>query len=488
MTIEFQFTGQTIANGGVSTLLSYSTPTNSNALTLLAYKSPDGLTETIGLDLDGVTFSANVDLDTIFDGQRHALAVTWSNTAGAWQIYNDGVLLTSGTGAATGQAMDGGGNLVIGHDQDAGSNSYQFASYSGFKGTLHDLRIFNDVRTAAEIAASYQSDLPRTESGLIANWKFDELSEAGVVTGTVSGNNLTVRNVVGSGFTTSTPTLTMQLNENTVTGTRVGEVHGIDIEREARISSLLAADSSLRYSAETGKFYKLINSTSTWSSAQSNAIATTLSGIAGELFTVGSAAENALGLTFAQSMSDDIWLGLSDTVSEGVWRWYSGSNATWQAWQGTGTGYSLNGAYTNWGSGQPNDTGGVEDFGYLQLADGMWNDHDSASLQRSVVQWNADDVLDATNALTYSLTSQTVAGAFAINSDTGLITVANSSLLNFESQTSHTLTLRVADGSGATFDKTFTILLSDVAEENILRLRTYLRELTSIQMVGITPT
>ncbi len=94
-------------------------------------------------------------------------------------------------------------------------------------------------------------------------------------------------------------------------------------------------------------------------------------------------------------------------------------------WQGTGNGFATNGSYTNWASGQPNGTGGVEDFAFLQLADGMWNDHDSASVQRSVVQWNADDVLDATNALTYSITSQTVSGAFAVNSDTGVITVAN---------------------------------------------------------------
>ncbi len=82
-----------------------------------------------------------------------------------------------------------------------------------------------------------------------------------------------------------------------------------------------------------------------------------------------------------------------------------------------------------------------------------------------MVQWNADDVLDATNALTYSITSQTVAGAYAINSDTGVITVANGSLLNFETQASHTITVRTTDGSGATFDKTLTITLNDVADE-----------------------
>ena len=462
MTIEFQFTGQTIANGGVSTLLSYSTPTNSNALTLLAYKSPDGLTETIGMDLDGAFFSANVDLDTIFDGQRHALAVAWSNTAGAWQIYSDGVLLASGTGAATGQSMDGGGNLVIGHDQDAGSNSYQFTTYSGFKGTLHDLRIFNDVRTAAEIAASYQSDLPRTEGGLIANWKFDELSEAGVMTGEVSGNNLTVRNVSGSGFTTSTPILTMQLSENSVTGTRVGEVHGIDIEREARIASLLAADSSLRYSAETNQFYKVLSSTGTWSAAQSGAMATTLNTVAGQLATITSVTENSL---VTSMLTNTAWLGGSDVLNEGAWRWYSGSSAGNQFWQGVTTGYAVNGSYTNFQASEPNDWSGNEDYLEINTA-GQWNDSSSTATQGSyVVEWNADDVLDATNALTYTITSQTVSGAFSINSDSGVITVADGTELDFETNATHTVTVRISDGTN-TVDKNFTVTLNDLSETN----------------------
>ncbi len=331
---------------------------------------------------------------------------------------------------------------------------------------MSDIRVFSDVRTAAEIADSYRSDLPNDEGNLIANWRFDDLSSEMVTTNSVSGNDLLVRAVVAPGTFTVIPTLELRLDENSVTGTVVGQIQGLDVEREARISALLAADTSLRYNAETNKFYKLINSTSTWSAAQSNAIATTLSGIAGELFTVGSASENALGLSFAQSMGDDIWLGLSDTVSEGVWRWYSGSSATSQAWQGTSAGYALNDNYVNWASGQPNDTGGVEDFAFLQLADGLWNDHDSVSVQRSVVQWNADDVLDATQALTYTITSQTVAGAFAINSDTGVITVANGNLLNFEAQTSHTITVRTTDGSGATFDRNYTVALNNLTEEN----------------------
>ncbi len=100
-------------------------------------------------------------------------------------------------------------------------------------------------------------------------------------------------------------------------------------------------------------------------------------------------------------------------------------------------------------------------------AAGTWDDDTSSANKAGyIVEWNADTVLDATNALTYSITSQTVAGAFAINSSTGVITVANGTLLNYEANTSHSLTVRVTDGSGATFDRSFTINLTDLTEES----------------------
>jgi hypothetical protein len=73
-----------------------------------------------------------------------------------------------------------------------------------------------------------------------------------------------------------------------------------------------------------------------------------------------------------------------------------------------------------------------------------------------VVEWNADDVLDATNALTYSIQSQTVAGAFTIDASTGRIIVADGSLLDYETNATHTLTVRVTDGDGNSYDEAFT--------------------------------
>ncbi len=64
---------------------------------------------------------------------------------------------------------------------------------------------------------------------------------------------------------------------------------------------------------------------------------------------------------------------------------------------------------------------------------------------------------------TYTLIND-AGGRFAIANGTGLITVANSSLLNYEAQTSHTIVVRATDAGGLTFDKTMTVSVSDVNE------------------------
>ncbi len=62
--------------------------------------------------------------------------------------------------------------------------------YAYFRGTLYYARLFSTARTASQILASYNSDISRIETGLVANWRFDDLSESGVTTESVSGNTL----------------------------------------------------------------------------------------------------------------------------------------------------------------------------------------------------------------------------------------------------------------------------------------------------------
>ncbi|MDC8448276.1 MAG: DUF4347 domain-containing protein [Nitrospira sp.] len=70
---------------------------------------------------------------------------------------------------------------------------------------------------------------------------------------------------------------------------------------------------------------------------------------------------------------------------------------------------------------------------------------------------------DRGDTKSYSLTD-TAGGRFAINSSTGVLTVADGSLLNYEAVTSHNITVRVTDSGGLTYDKTFTITLTDAYE------------------------
>jgi hypothetical protein len=70
---------------------------------------------------------------------------------------------------------------------------------------------------------------------------------------------------------------------------------------------------------------------------------------------------------------------------------------------------------------------------------------------------------DSGDTHTYTLTDN-AGGRFAIDSSTGVITVADGTLLNYESAISHSVTVRVTDGGGLTYDKTFTITLTDAYE------------------------
>ncbi len=55
-------------------------------------------------------------------------------------------------------------------------------------------------------------------------------------------------------------------------------------------------------------------------------------------------------------------------------------------------------------------------------------------------------------------------GRFAIHASTGEITVLDGSLLNYELFQTHSITVRVTDTNGATYDEVFTVNLNDVNE------------------------
>jgi Ca2+-binding RTX toxin-like protein len=67
---------------------------------------------------------------------------------------------------------------------------------------------------------------------------------------------------------------------------------------------------------------------------------------------------------------------------------------------------------------------------------------------------------DAGDVFTYALLDD-AGGRFAIDANTGAISVADSSLLDYETLTSHMITIEVTDSGGLTYSESFTINVTD---------------------------
>ncbi|MGV3589343.1 MAG: T9SS type A sorting domain-containing protein [Adhaeribacter sp.] len=117
---------------------------------------------------------------------------------------------------------------------------------------------------------------------------------------------------------------------------------------------------------------------SSWLESKMLAEASSYNGMKGYLVTVTSAAENAYirQKLFDRKLSLIIWLGASDAEEEGVWKWVTGPEAGMQFTQQVAgqTGVPVNGMYQNWNVGEPNNSGGIEDYAIYRPIQDIWND------------------------------------------------------------------------------------------------------------------
>ncbi len=127
-------------------------------------------------------------------------------------------------------------------------------------------------------------------------------------------------------------------------------------------------NAALPYSGNNHYYEFISASNPSWTTAQTSAAARTYFGLQGYLVTSTSAGENAF---IASKLSGQGWLGASDAASEGEWKWVTGPENGTNFWNGASGGSVV--TYANWNSGEPNDSGGNEDYGQF-IADGKWND------------------------------------------------------------------------------------------------------------------
>jgi hypothetical protein len=110
-----------------------------------------------------------------------------------------------------------------------------------------------------------------------------------------------------------------------------------------------------------GHSYYRSTGSATWTTARSNCTA-----MGGYLVTVTSSGENS----FLFNLWPSGWIGLTDEVTEGTWRWVTGET------------YS----YSSWNGGEPNNSGNED---YIQfVSGGKWNDLNNNSSLPYVIEFD----------------------------------------------------------------------------------------------------
>jgi VCBS repeat-containing protein len=107
---------------------------------------------------------------TVADGTWHHVAASYDAGSGAARLYVDGVAETATLGYSAGAANPNpaiNAPLVVGIDRVS-------SSQQALTGSIDEVRVWNDVRTQAEIVANMSRPLAGTESGLVGAWRFEE--------------------------------------------------------------------------------------------------------------------------------------------------------------------------------------------------------------------------------------------------------------------------------------------------------------------------
>ena len=234
-------------------------------------------------------------------------------------------------------------------------------------------------------------------------------------------------------------------------GAVIGDVQVVEIPQA--VNTILNNDPTLSYDAATDKFYRVESSgISNFQTAIDSATSATLNGISGQLVTIRSNYENELIRDMARNVSEDLWIGATDRTTEGDWFWLDG-NANGDQFFDEGVG-TVGGNYQNWIGDNPTS---ANDAARMRQDIGEWETTSDTATYGYIVEWDASEVL---SSFTFSLNDD-AGGRFAIDSSTGEITVADGSLLDYETSTSHSVTVEVTDAAGNTFAQAMIISLDD---------------------------
>ena len=372
---------------------------------------------------------------------------------------------------------------VLGIDQDAGSTfSYSLTNNASgrfaINATTGVVTVANGAQLNYEAATSHQITVRTTDQGGLT---FDK-------TFTIAVNNV---NEAPTDATLSGNTVV----ENAANGTVIGTVAGIDPDAGSTFTYSLASDEGpLAINATTGVVtvqnhfqldyegtpveYITVNVTDQGGLTLSKNFFVNLTDVneapLGANMTGGTVVENAaIGTLVGTIAGHDLDAGsiLSYSLLNNSGKPFAINATTGAVTVASGT-LDYETTPTQSITVRVADQGGLyhdEDFN-IALTD-VNDAPTNATLTGSTVAENSENGTvigtvagvdpDAVSTFSYALTNN-ANGRFAINTTTGVLTVANGALLDYETANSHQITVRTTDQGGLTLDKNFTIALTNV--------------------------
>ncbi|GLC29699.1 DUF5050 domain-containing protein [Clostridium omnivorum] len=148
-------------------------------------------------------------------------------------------------------------------------------------------------------------------------------------------------------------------------------LYGFICEYESKIDPIKIENTANKH------LYSVIDKTTSFDSAEAYC-----ESIGGHLATITSLDEQQFisGILKSNGGLDSYWIGATDREQEGTWKWITNENF----------------AYSNWNSGEPNNSGGNENYAVLYKNTGSWNDTINATSGVGIIcEWDAKE-----NALT----------------------------------------------------------------------------------------
>ncbi len=236
---------------------------------------------------------------------------------------------------------------IIACDNDSGGSTTSSLN----TGTLAAGTYYVVIKGSGGASGAYQLSIKDTTGAAIANDILGSRITCSNDDGTETTSRITqtlpagtyhvvVKSTGGSGA------YNLRISEQGVANTQIA------CARASSAGSTTPPDAGCTFQSYGGHGYWFCTGARSWTTAR-----TLCQAIGYDLIAIDDAAEQAFANTHR---SGETHIGMNDIAVEGIYGWINGSTST----------------YTAWGSGQPNNNGGVQDCSELYYSDGTWQDND----------------------------------------------------------------------------------------------------------------